>query len=325
MEFRESNILISGGAGFIGARLVEALLKAGARVIAIADSESNLWRIKPLLNNPGLSLARCPLSDTAALETQIREWGKVDSFVHLGLCVPQATNFSEQAMADITENLLPTLNLVKVLQNSTSGICFASSVAVYGNPKHLPVKEDDPLLPTSSYGATKLAIEHYLRAFGKTNQIPVTILRYSTTYGPGELGHRAIPNFIRLALQGHSPYIYGNGSEQKDYVYIDDVVEATIQAIVRKPSNVLNIGSNLGHSTSHIAQEVIRLCAADVEPVFLPQSGENTSLICDISSAADVLDFTPQTSLEEGLKREIEWFRQEAAGGLFALSMEGRT
>ncbi len=310
-DLRGNRILVTGAAGFIGSRLVGELLNNDAEVIALVDKGTNLARINPLLTDSGLRLIRCPLTDTQALLAQRQKWGEINLVAHLGLQVPHSNDFDEQFIEDITLNLLPTINLVKILGNSIHGICFASSVSVYGCPTHLPVKESDLPAPISSYGVTKLATENYLRAYGKANQVPVTILRYASVYGPGEFGYRAIPNFLNAVANGQPPQIYGDGSEIRDYVYIDDVVQATISALAMRPNQVLNIGSGQGCTTLHIAQEIIRLYSANLEPQFLPAKGQVINLTCDISAAKEVLSYSPQINLENGLRREIEWYREQ--------------
>jgi UDP-glucose 4-epimerase len=306
---KNKRILVTGGAGFIGSRLVKALLEHEAQVVAVVDEGTDLTRVEPLLSNPGLHWLRCSLTDSRTLAKLGRE--RIELVAHLGLRVPGGNGFGEQCLEDITLNLLPTLNLVRSLGESVQGICFASSVAVYGSPARLPVKENDLPSPLSSYAATKLAIECYLRVYGLVNQIPVTILRCATVYGPGELGHRAIPNFLNALSQGQRPLVYGDGLAPRDYIYVDDVVQAMVRALVKRPAQVLNIGSGIGHTSLEIAREVIRLYPADVEPQFLPGKAQEVDLICDISAAKTALDYIPKTSLEEGLREEIEWHKRK--------------
>jgi UDP-glucose 4-epimerase len=323
-EFEGKRVLITGAAGFIGSRLLKDLLESRAEVVAFVDEESSLIRIQSLLDHPRLHLVRYPTTDIETLANDRQQWGNIDSLAHLGLRVPHKNSFPDQAVADITLNLLPTLDLLRILGHVGS-ICFASSVAVYGRPVHLPVQEDDLPAPISSYGVTKLAIENYLRAYGEANQTPVTILRYATVYGPGELSHRAIPNFLNSLSKGQPPLIYGDGSETRDYVYVDDVVQATARALLRKPIQVMNIGSGQGYTSQHIAQEVARLYSADVMPKYLPRESEDISLVCNISLARQVLGYVPKTSLEEGLSNEIEWYRRDGINLSSAGEHEDRT
>lgn len=310
-ELRGKRVLVTGAAGFIGSRLVKALLDYDTEVIALVDEKSNLARIETLLANSRLHLRRCSLADIRTLSAQKQKWGDTDLVAHLGLALSGSNSFFEQSIEDISMNLLPTMNLVKTLGDSIQGICFASSVSVYGYPARLPVKEDDLPAPVSSYAATKLAIENYLRAYGRTGQVPVTILRYATVYGPGEFGHRAIPSFLHAIAERRPPLIYGDGLELRDYVYIDDVVRATINALALKPAQVLNIGSGQEYTVLQIAQEVIRLCSVDVEPKLVSVEKKNMDLTCDISAAKEALAYSPQTSLEMGLTQEIEWYRKQ--------------
>jgi nucleoside-diphosphate-sugar epimerase len=156
----------------------------------------------------------------------------------------------------------------------------------------------------SVYAVTKLATENYLRVYGKINGVPVTILRYSTVYGPGELGHRAIPNFIQAVMAGQSPVIHGDGSEIRDYVFIDDVVKATVSAILLRPDQTLNIGSGKGYTVKQIAEKIGSLLASDLKPEYVPLERKNYNMICDISAAGRALDFTPDTDIDKGLAQD---------------------
>jgi len=312
-ELKGKRILVTGANGFIGAKLVKALFECGSEVVALVDEESNLARLQPLASDAGLRILRCSLNDMRSLIAQKRQLENIELVAHLALYMPRNTRFSEQCTEDINLNLLTTINLLRVIGTSLQGICFASSVSVYGAPARLPVREEDVPLPVSSYGVTKLAIEHYLRAWGKTNNVPVTILRYATVYGPGELNHRAIPKFLQAIGDGKPPLVNGDGSELRDYVYVDDVVQATVRALAKKPARVLNIGSGHSHSSLQIAKEIIRLYPADIEPQIQSrsQNGQKRDIICDISAAKEALDYTPLTGLGEGLTKEINWYRNE--------------
>jgi len=315
-ELRGKRILITGAAGFIGSRLVKQLLDLDAEVFAILEKGSILTRIEPILANPRLHLIHCSLTDKNTLSVQRQKWGEIDLVAHLGLKPANGHNYYEQSMDEITMNLLPTMNLIGTLGESIRGICFASSTSIYGCPTHLPVSEKDLPAPISSYGATKLAIENYLSTYGRMNNVPVTILRYSTVYGPGEFGHRAIPNFLHSIANRQPIHIYGDGSEIRDYVYIDDVVRATILALAKRPELVLNIGSGQGYTVRQVAQKIISLCSTDVECRFVPNGRQSIDFTCDISAAREILSYNPQTNLEEGLKQEIEYYNEQTRTSL---------
>jgi lipopolysaccharide/colanic/teichoic acid biosynthesis glycosyltransferase/nucleoside-diphosphate-sugar epimerase len=308
-ELQGKRVLVTGAAGFVGSRLVKRLLDCNAEVFALVDEDRSTDRIDSFKTNGGLHLIHCSLNNTRAISAQRPKWGDIDYVGHLWFEVPDSHDFCEQSIEEINMNLLPTIHLINELGNFIHGICFTSSVSVYGYPAHLPVKESDLPAPITSYGATKLAIENYLRSYGTANKVPVTILRYSTIYGPGEFKHRAIPNFLQSIANGQPPLIIGDGSEIRDYVYIDDVVQATVQAIAGRTNEVLNICSGQGHSTLEVAREIVRLYPVEMSPRFVPSDKKNINFVGDISAAKKSLSYSPQTSLEEGLKKEIDWFK----------------
>jgi UDP-glucose 4-epimerase len=147
-------------------------------------------------------------------------------------------------------------------------------------------------------------------------------LRYATVYGPGETVPRAIPNFIRAALDGQPPVIAGDGLDEHDYIHVADVVDATMLALRRRASGVFNVGSGVGTSTLELARIVVRLAGADVEPVFCPRIAPPTEpvrVVCATDFARSALTFTASRSLADGITEEIGWFRSEAKFGLQAV------
>lgn len=311
-ELQGKRILVTGANGFIGSRLVEKLLECNANVLALVDKGAYLDRIQHLIANPKLSLKRCSLNDLESLSEQIRGWGKIDIAAHLGLHVPNSQDFIKQSVEEINMNLLPAINLMTALGDSLQGICFSSSTSVYGTPSSLPVKETDVPAPLFAYGAAKLAVENFLQVYGETHKIPVTVLRFATVYGPGETKHRAIPNFLNRIAQGQPPVIYGDGSETRDYIYIDDVVQATIRALAIRPDKIFNIGSGRGYTALEIAQKILALYPTEIKPQFLSRNGQHNDFVCDNSAAKEILHFVPQTDLEDGLAREIKWHKEFA-------------
>ncbi len=311
-ELQGKRILVTGAAGFIGSRLVQALLEQGANIIACINpgEESRLSRI---CTSGSLRVISCSLANAKALAYWKETFRDVELVAHLWLHVPPAADFYVNAAKDVTTNILGTFNLLSILGPSLQGISFASSVQVYGR-HHVPVKEDFCPNPLSSYAVTKLALEGYLRAYSQERDVPVTILRYATVYGPGEKSHRAIPNFLHSLAQGKAPTIFGNGSEVRDYVNVDDVVAATIQSLKKNQSGVLNIGSGEGRTTLEVAGKLMQLSGINLEPRFITRSESNINIVCDIALAREMLGYEPQTSLSEGLVREIEWFEREVLG-----------
>ena len=204
---------------------------------------------------------------------------------------------------------------------------FASTGgALYGEPECLPCNEGHPIQPLSVYGAAKYAFEVYLSTYYQTYGLPVTILRYANVYGPrqnpyGEAGVIAI--FIRQMTEGRSPIIFGTGEQERDFVYVGDVIEALMLCAGRSlPSgSVFNIGSGVGTPVKRVAERVLELMDNPVElrlGALETRPDEIMEISADISAARERLDWQPTTSLDEGLRESIAWFSEnrELALGL---------
>jgi UDP-glucose 4-epimerase len=159
-----------------------------------------------------------------------------------------------------------------------------------------------------SYG--KLASENYLRLYAAENGVSASILRYSTVYGPMETDPRAIPNFIRCVLNGRSPVINGRGEDIRDYVHVNDVVEATLLALAHdiEEVQIFNVGSGKGYTTCEIAERIIKLTGKRVKPIHKPSDHTPKRIVCDITHARDILGYWPKVELNQGLVDEINFF-----------------
>lgn len=312
-ELRGQRILVTGAAGFIGMRVVTKLLDVGARVTACVNPGEES-RLSALSRDSDLQVVPCFLADWQAVSARKESFENIAYVVHLWVRVPSSIDFFGNAIEDINTNLLGTVNLTRVLGPVVKGICFASSVKVYGQNPAIPVREDCCPKPQSSYASSKLAQECYLQAYSQNKGVPVTALRYSTVFGPGEKSHRLIPKFLWSLSQGQALVIYGDGSEIRDYVYIDDVASATVSALEKNCGGVFNIGSGRGHTTLHIASAMMSLCGTNLDLQFAPSSLPKADMICDISAAKAKLGYEPQIQILEGLYLETRWFEREVLG-----------
>jgi UDP-glucose 4-epimerase len=194
----------------------------------------------------------------------------------------------------------------KVIYASTGG-------ALYGEGRQLPAPEEHPVNPEAPYGASKHTVEHYLYIWKLLHGLDYTVLRYPNVYGPrqnphGEAGVNAI--FIGLMLEGKRPRIFGDGHAVRDYLFVDDVVEANVLALERGSGEMLNIGTGVGTSVNDIVRELKAILDFREDAIHEPpRAGEIQRIYLDASRAKQVLGWQPRVTFAEGLRRTVDWSR----------------
>jgi len=299
---------VTGATGFIGSHLCLRLLDLGMEVHGLDDlSRGSLKRAK-ILENSGMSLHKADVRDWATVHEVLHEV-KPDAVIHLAalISVEESIRMPELYMEVNAEG---TRNIVRAASNVGSGrLIYASSAAVYGNPIRLPIAEDHPTSPLSPYGLSKLMGERYVTSEFIGREKPV-ILRIFNVYGPGQNPEYAgvITKFMERLSQGDPPIIFGDGEQTRDFIHVDDVVEAFIRSL-DTPLNetaVLNVGSGRPFKIIELARMMIRLYGLNVEPIHVPpRPGDVRGSYADISLAKRLLGWNPKISLEEGLRRLI--------------------
>ncbi|OLD58183.1 MAG: UDP-glucose 4-epimerase, partial [Armatimonadetes bacterium 13_1_40CM_3_65_7] len=217
--------------------------------------------------------------------------------------------------ADAEINVMGTLHLLTLCaQFSVRRFVFSSTGgAIYGNPQHIPADETHPTTPLSPYGISKAGAEMYIRYFGSTG-LTWAILRYANVYGPrqdpfGEAGVVAI--FTRVMLDGKAPTIFGDGTQTRDFVYVEDVARANLLATTVPASGLANIATGMETSVSDIFQQLAALTGFRGTPVSVPpRSGDVYRIALNPSQAKQWLGWTPNVSLPEGLRQTVAWFRE---------------
>jgi UDP-glucose 4-epimerase len=311
VELRGQRVVVTGGAGFIGVHSVEAVLDAGAEVLVIDDLRHASYRALP-------ATARIEVADIAeaGARNAIEAFQPV-AILHLAAQGGVNRSWREPA-ADAHINVLGTVSvLTAAIACGCRRVVVASSGgALYGAAERLPTPEDEPSQPRSPYGTAKLCIEHYLGHFTRAGSLDALALRYGNVYGPGqdgtgEAGVVAISSHRLLA--GEAPVIRGDGSQTRDFTYVGDIVAANVLGLESTVTGALNVGTGV---ETAIGDLVRRLCVLDGyhdEPVREPlPPGEVTRSALDNRQAADLLGWSPKVSLDDGLARTLDSFRDQA-------------
>src|SRR3989338_4484785 len=309
--------LVTGGAGFIGSNMVEALLRQGKKV-----------RIFDKFSSGKKSNLRGMLDDVEVVKGDVRDFGAVKKVVkgitHIfHFAAIRAVARSVDDPIECTEvNVNGTLHVLQAAQKlGVRRVVFASSSAVYGNVEHFPVREDDRLIPMSPYGVSKLSSEYLCQLFTRLHGLETVSLRYFNVYGPKQnpesVYSMVIPIFIECLIHNQSPEIHWDGRQSRDFVYVGDVVKANLIAMSQKKANgsVFNIGSQTEESVVDIFNHLRRILKKDsIRPRFGPKRGGDVRrTVADTSRARKILGFKTQTSFPVGLKQTVEWFLRKNA------------
>ena len=313
MTIRSKTALVTGAAGFIGSHLVDRLIADGFDVSGIDDLSSGKLENLP----SGFDLH---VTDIRGLQVQeIIAKIKPDLVFHLAAQISVAASAREpQFDADV--NVGGSLNLlegIRSLNDSSVKLVYVTSGgSVYGEPTDLPADELTAVRPLSPYAASKLAVETYLPIYERLCGLDHAVIRLGNVYGPrqdphGEAGVVAI---FAQAMLGKEPLkIFGAGTDERDYVYVDDVVEAVVNVSEGSLAGPFNIATGIGTNSNRIFEMIADLCDYEEEAVHVaPRDGDIEKIYLDISKAKSELNWSPQISFEDGLKTTVEWFRQQA-------------
>jgi UDP-glucose 4-epimerase len=306
-------VLLTGGAGFIGSWVAEALIADGNEVFIIDDlSTGNIQNIPKDAN-----FVKADLKDRDGLEKIFQDFRP--EVVNHHAAQMNVRNSVEDPIFDAQVNILGTINLLELsIQHKIKKFMFASTGgAIYGEPEVIPCAEDLLPAPISPYGISKYAVEQYLNYYKAVHGLSHVVLRYSNVYGPrqnphGEAGVVAI--FCDRIKNGNPCNIFGDGKQTRDYIYVEDVARANILSINAKDV-ILNIGTAIETSVNDIVSKLKRVTNRDVQVVYSPRrSGEVDRIALEIKRAANVLGWSPDVNLEDGLLKTWEWFSNKQAG-----------
>lgn len=300
-------ILVTGGAGFIGSHVVELLLQRGHETVIVDNFYTGKKDAVPAqVHVIEMDINSPQMEGVFALE-------KPDVVIHLAAQVDVAISIQNPAH-DAEQNILGTIRLLNYCQKyNVQKVIFSSSCAVYGETIDCSIMESFPIKPLSFYGLSKSTSERYIQLFNTLNQVPFTILRYANVYGPrqtskGEGG--VISTFFENILNGEAPYIYGDGEQTRDFVYVKDIAKANVLAINKGANEIFNIGCNTKTSVNELLKMMTSLVPDYITPITKPaRDGDIQHSRLDNTKAATILGWQPSHELLTGLSDTFDYYK----------------
>ena len=298
--------LITGGAGFLGTALSNRLARQGHFVRVLDDASAG----DPARLLPEVEFTKGDINDKPLLWTLLQD---VDCVYHLAarVSVPESQLFPR----DYNQvNVGGTVTLMEAIRDTkVRRVVLASSGAVYGEQDSIPYQESAEVHPCSSYAVSKLAAEYYVRTIGAQCGVEAVCLRVFNAYGPGQrvppFHPPVVPNFLKHALTNGSIVLHGDGSQTRDYVFVDDVVNAMVTSATASAvdQQIINIGSGVETSVRELARLVVSAAGTKPEEIYNPhKSGGSDRMCADISKAYELLNYLPLIPLEVGLRLTLE-------------------
>lgn len=305
-------LICTGAAGFIGSHVAEAFLEDGHTVHIVDDLSGGKRSNIP----EAATFHHMDIRSEAAAE--LVEAERFDMLVHHAAQM-NVRESVKHPREDASVNVDGLLNIMEAgRDHGLQRVLFASTGgAIYGDPVYAPQDEDHPLCPVSPYGVSKLASEKYLDFYREEYGIPYVSLRYANVYGPrqnpaGEAGVVAI--FIEQMLQGNVPTIYGDGTQTRDYIYIDDVVAMNRAVMEYEGTQIFNVGTGEETSLNTLFEAIQTHTNPEIDNAYGPaQPGEQMRSVLDVSRAQEELGWTPETDMDYGIGETVAWFEAQMA------------
>ncbi len=319
------HILVTGGAGFIGSHLIKKLCAQDHKVDAIDNfsaGDITKRREKDIEKAKNAEVWKSDARDTKVVLYHLRKRNNIaddipalDAIIHLAAPISVAESIIDpkKYCNEIHRN---TINVLQAaVDEKVKKVIIASTAAVYGSPERMPVSEHTKPDPLSEYAASKLAAEHSAKIFSREQGIETAILRFFNVYGPDQDPASSyagvITKFMQCAKTKTQPVIYGDGKQTRDFVYVEDVVDAIITATTKKIEQgiVLNIGSGTAVSINELWQKITTIAKWPGKPKYEDaKKGEVQNSQAEITKAKKNIGYEPKTSLEDGLKKTWEWY-----------------
>lgn len=320
------NVLVTGGAGYIGSSLIVKLLDEGHRVVSIDNlSRGDYKYLNEYEKSLRLKLVVGDICDLEKLEDVMKECGIVDAVVHLA-AIPGMNRCQKNPETAILTNIHGTYNVLGVARKHDVGrVVFASSAAVYGNPLKTPISEEHPLNPTNLYGVTKLAAEKLVEAYHSSYELSTVSLRFGNVYGVGVYSYweTVTPKFVKQALDDQPLTIYGDGKQSRDFVHVLDVVQA-IELVLKAENKIagetFNVSTGKPTAVNAIAETISKIFhegyGKKVKTTHLPpRRGEpyTPNFCLSPNKIVNKLEFKSRWKMENGIKQLIKYYSEQLA------------
>jgi UDP-glucose 4-epimerase len=315
-------ILVVGGAGFIGGHLAEGFVEDGHQVIILDNFDPYYdtqlkWhnvergRLAAADSDGSYELVEGDVRNSDVVEPLVAE---ADYVFHKAAQAGVRANISPQKYHEV--NVDGTLTILEAARtHGVERLVFASSSSVYGKPRYLPYDEEHPTTPVSMYGASKLAAERYCMIYAHRYAVPTVALRYFTVYGPRMRPNMAISNFVSRCINDAPPVIYGDGTQQRDFTHVEDVLKINRRLLERSAADgeVLNIGSTDTIAIKTLAAEIRDRLAPGLELKYTDGYDVDAEYThADTEKAADLLDYDPTYGIRDGIDSFIMWYRENS-------------
>ena len=313
-QFDQGSIMkyiVTGGAGFIGSHIVEAL--TGSNEVVVIDNFSSGKAENLSLFHDSITCIEGSIHNLPLLKDA---FNKADGIFHLGAIASVARSVDDPVATHET-NLTGTLNVLLAARDcGVKKVIFSSSSAVYGDEPTLPKREDMTPVPLSPYAVSKLAGEYYCSVFSGLFGVKTVSLRYFNVFGPRQDPQSeyaaVIPKFITRLLNHQAPLIFGDGKQTRDFVYVKDIVQANLLAMQSTKTGTFNIGSGESIDLNTLARTLAEIMDVSLPPLYeKPRSGDIRDSVSDITAVKKTFGYQARYSLDKGLAETIQWFRHQ--------------
>jgi UDP-glucose 4-epimerase len=307
-SFGGRRILVTGGAGFVGSALTQKLVEAGARVTVLDDLFTGTAESIPT----GAEFIQGSVTDVDLVDELVAGNSLVFHLAARNIIASTAN-----PRDDFATNIGGTLNVLMAARKSkVDRVVYTSSASVYGNPRSIPINEDDGVVLLSPYAVSKLGGENYCNAFYESYGVPTACVRYSNVFGPGQRPDNpycgVVSKFFADAYAGRPLSVHGDGEQTRDYTFVTDAVEATLLAAIRPRAEgeTFNVGTGIETSVNRLGLEIGRALDRGVELKHIDRRDIDNirRRVVNIEKARRMLRWTPQVTLENGLKETADWF-----------------